>query len=99
MAVNQSDTKHNLIYMYKFFQEHAPITVGSYLDLELPERGTDPEQRSHAEVLLSTLVKVSEDDLFDMDVPVTEASIIRGFSPNGSIAMSLLLKAADKGLL
>ncbi|DBA08855.1 hypothetical protein [Pseudomonas aeruginosa] len=97
MKTNLSDTARNLIDMYETMRTVCPITVGAYIDRQLPKRHTDTEQAQYAEILLNTFVEVSQDDLFDIDFPVTEASVVRGFSQNGAVAIKTLMRWAEAG--
>ncbi|MCE0914710.1 hypothetical protein [Pseudomonas sp. NMI760_13] len=94
-----SNTKHNLINMYEFVQKNAPLTVGQYLDDVCPGRHTDPQHALYAKALFETFQLVSKDELFDMDLPVSEASVIRGFTPTALAGISFLLKMSDRKLM
>lgn len=89
----------NLCEMINFFQTNCPITVGAFMDSYCPERATDTQQKAQAARLLEVLRVVDGDDLFDIDRPIIESSVIRGQSDNGKVACALLLRlAAAKGL-
>lgn len=89
----------NVVEMFSFFQKNAPLSMSRYLDLQLPERHTDQQQALYAQVLLDTFKLVDGDDLFDIDRPITEGSVIRGLSDNGKVACAMLLRIATaKGI-
>ncbi|MGY4639035.1 hypothetical protein [Pseudomonas sp. TE24901] len=97
--INSKEQLENVVEMFSFFQKNSPLSMGRYLDLQLPERHTDQQQAQYAQVLLDTFKLVDGDDLFDIDRPINEGSIIRGLSDNGKVACAMLLRmAAAKGI-
>jgi hypothetical protein len=89
----------NLCEMIDFFQKNCPLTVGEFMDSYCPKRATDVQQQAQAENLLKVLRVFDGDDLFDIDRPIIESSVIRGQSENGKVACALLIRlAAAKGL-
>ncbi|PTT04344.1 hypothetical protein [Pseudomonas sp. HMWF006] len=99
MTQNVGSTKHNLLDMYACVQKNAPLTVGQYLDDFCPERHSNPQHAEYAGVLFEMFQSVSNDELFDMVLPVTETSVIRGFTPTALAGMSILLKMAERKLI
>ncbi len=97
--IDSKEQLANVVEMFNFFQKNAPLSLGRYLDLQFPERHTDQQQALYSQVLLETFKLVDGDDLFDIDRPITEGSVIRGLSDNGKVACALLLRmAATKGI-
>ena len=94
------DSLKNLREMISFFQKNCPLTVGEFLDAYCPNRASDAQDEANAERLLEVLKLVDGDDIFDIDRPIVESSVIRGQSENGKVACALLLRLAGaKGLL
>ena len=93
------DSFKNLCEMISFFQKNCPLTVGEFLDSYCPDRATDDQHKAAADELLRVLKLVDGDDIFDIDRPITESSVIRGQSENGKVACAMLFRlAAAKGI-
>lgn len=93
------DSLKNLREMISFFQQNCPLTVGEFLDSYCPNRASDAHDEANAARLLEVLKLVDGDDIFDIDRPIVESSVIRGQSENGKVACALLLRLAEsKGL-